>query len=140
VTLLAFNNNDRGALVADMARYYGHTPAQLAAGGVPLSDVAAMAAHLPRDSESMMALYPPTEFDFWYDPVFGGGVNTQLLAGSLDRLTAANWQRGGGKSARPQPLKRPKPPTVATGGFDSVDEFRNWYARQTGGRPTTNTT
>lgn len=30
-----------------------------------------------------------------------------LLAGILDLLAGANWQRGGGKGSRPKPVKRP---------------------------------
>ena len=30
-----------------------------------------------------------------------------LLAGVLDALNAANWQRGGGKGTRPKPVTRP---------------------------------
>lgn len=30
-----------------------------------------------------------------------------LLASILDVLAGANWQRGGGKGARPKPVKRP---------------------------------
>ena len=30
-----------------------------------------------------------------------------LMAGAFDLLAAGNWQRGGGKGQRPQPVKRP---------------------------------
>lgn len=34
-------------------------------------------------------------------------LDAHLLAGVLDALNAANWQRGGGKGRRPQPVPRP---------------------------------
>lgn len=34
-------------------------------------------------------------------------VNSHLLAGIHDHLAGANWQRGGGKGSRPQPIRRP---------------------------------
>lgn len=87
----------------------------------------------------MRALYPPTPYDLWNDPTFGGGPATELLAIAVDRLTGANWQRTGRKSGQPAPLKRPKPSTQpdADTGFASIEEMRAWYARQPGGRPAT---
>jgi hypothetical protein len=35
------------------------------------------------------------------------GVTDHLLAVVADALHAANWQRGGGKGMRPQPIQRP---------------------------------
>ena len=58
-----------------------------------------------------------------------------LLASVVDALAGANWQRGGGKGARPKPLTRPKPPKAenASDGLE-VDDFKAWYAAQPGGR------
>jgi hypothetical protein len=35
------------------------------------------------------------------------GIAEHLAATTIDVLVAANWQRGGGKGRRPEPLKRP---------------------------------
>lgn len=35
------------------------------------------------------------------------GIAEHLTATVVDVLAAANWQRGGGKGKRPEPLKRP---------------------------------
>lgn len=35
------------------------------------------------------------------------GESEYLLAGIADRLAAANWQRGGGRGAKPEPVMRP---------------------------------
>ena len=35
------------------------------------------------------------------------GATEYLLAAAVDALHAANWQRGGGKSQRPEPVPRP---------------------------------
>lgn len=34
-------------------------------------------------------------------------LDAHLLAGILDSLNSANWQRGGGRGRRPQPVPRP---------------------------------
>lgn len=35
------------------------------------------------------------------------GPAEHLLAGTLDTLAMANWQRGGGKGSKPKPIDRP---------------------------------
>jgi len=120
-------------------RYYGSTPGKLIAEGLTLHDVAAMAAHLPRDCASMMSLYPPTEYEYWSDPTFGGGIQVALAAAQFDLLAAANWQRTGKQSGQPKPLQRPTPPTApgVQTGFDTPNDFAAWYAQQPGGRQIT---
>jgi hypothetical protein len=54
--------------------------------------------HLPLDSPFGRALHG--ESARW-------GIAEHLIATVADFLAAANWQRGGGKGARPKPLKRP---------------------------------
>lgn len=54
-------------------------------------------AHLPADAATRAAL----------DEGAPWGLNEHLLAAVLDTLRAGNWQRGGGKSARPKPIPRP---------------------------------
>lgn len=54
--------------------------------------------HLPVESATVRA--QRGEEAFW-------GLREHLLAGAVDELRAANWQRGGGKGPRPKPLPRP---------------------------------
>lgn len=54
--------------------------------------------HLPRDSPYGVAING--EAARW-------GVTEHLLAGAVDALLGANWQRGGGKGQRPKPVPRP---------------------------------
>ena len=35
------------------------------------------------------------------------GLDTQLLAWTVDLLAGANWQRSGGRGAKPKPVRRP---------------------------------
>lgn len=102
---------------------------------MPLADVAAMAAYLPRDSATMLQVAPPTEYDLWADPRLGGGISTFLLAAIADAVIGANWQRSGKKNGKPKPIKRPKPqnPLVNNAGRE-IDDFKDWYANQAGGR------
>ena len=71
-------------------------------------------------------------------------VDTHLLAGVLDALNGANFQRGGGKGKRPEPVPRPDTPTASaeparddsstlfggTDGFEmdsvSIEEMNEW--------------
>lgn len=59
-----------------------------------------MIRHLPADSPLGVALNG--EAARW-------GVLEHLAATQVDVLVAANWQRGGGKGARPKPITRPDP-------------------------------
>ena len=53
--------------------------------------------HLPADSALMRALNPDIAW----------GLPEQLLAGVVDVLTWANYQRAGGKGPKPKPVPRP---------------------------------
>lgn len=95
-------------------------------------DAAAMAVHLPRESVTMLALVPKEPAEAWT-------ADTHLLARIADLLASGNWQRGGGKGPRPKPIKMPKPGRVeAVPDREAIDEFRQWYAAQPGGRPLDN--
>ena len=61
--------------------------------------------HLPADSATRHAL--EGDGAHW-------GLSEQLLAAAVDALAAGNWQRQGGKGARPKPIPRPgvRGPTV----------------------------
>lgn len=41
------------------------------------------------------------------DESAGWSLTDQLLAATLDTLRGANWQRSGGKGAKPKPIPRP---------------------------------
>lgn len=87
-----------------------------------------MAAHLPRESATMLAVVPRQAVESW-------DANTYLLAHVADLIAGGNWQRGGGKGPKPKPLQRPKAERVdATPDREAIDEFRQWYAAQPGGR------
>lgn len=117
--------------MADFWRYYGQGVDQLLALGVDVEDVADMAAHLPRESATMLALVPRQPAEAW-------DANTYLLAHLGDLLAGANWQRGGGKGRRPKPVQRPKAgPVEPVPDREAIDEFRAWYAAQPGGRTLT---
>lgn len=55
-------------------------------------------SHLPRESALARDLL---------DDDVNWGLNEQLLAMAIDVLRAANYQRSGGKGAKPKPLPRP---------------------------------
>ena len=55
--------------------------------------------HLPDGSATMRA---------FHGPLASWGVTEHLLAGVVDVLQGANWQRSGGKGRKPKPLDRPK--------------------------------
>lgn len=56
-------------------------------------------ANLPNSSATMRELHG--ELAMW-------SVTDYLLAAILDVERGGNWQRGGGKGARPQPIPRPR--------------------------------
>lgn len=91
---------------------------------------------LEADQGSAIARYELGESAFWT-------VDTHLLAGVLDALNGANFQRGGGKGKRPEPVPRPgenatSEPTPddsstlfsGTDGFEmdsvSIEEMNEW--------------
>lgn len=53
--------------------------------------------HLPADAACRRVL----------DDGAGWGLSEQLLAATLDTLRGANWQRSGGRGAKPKPIPRP---------------------------------
>lgn len=64
-------------------------------------DLRGFIAQLPPDGSSAFyrARYPKS---WWWTPLF------DMLAALLQVLSAANWQRGGGKGQRPKMMQRPK--------------------------------
>ena len=91
---------------------------------------------LEADQGSAIARCELGESAFWT-------VDTHLLAGVLDALNGANFQRGGGKGKRPEPVPRPGENATAeparddgstlfggTDGFEmdsvSIEEMNEW--------------
>ena len=129
MTLVALLIRHPDEVVVDFWRYYGQGIDQL---GASIEDVAAMAVHLPRDSATMLAVSPR-------HPAEGWTQDTHLLARVADLLAGGNWQRGGGKGPRPKPIEPPKlGPAEPIPDREAIDEFRQWYASQPGGRPLNN--
>ena len=126
------------ALTADFYRFYGDSQTRLVACGVPLLDVAAMAAHLPEGCATHRAIVPPSPDSVWT-------VENQLLAELVDRvgrLFAVQQAVATGKRGRivfPDPIPRPGVTPAAdrleADRFDSTTDFAAWYAAQPGGRP-----
>lgn len=111
--------------MADFRRYYGDSFEGFRARGVPLLEVAAMAAHLPDESATIRARRPD---DTWE-------LSEQLLAAAVDRLSILIWQKtADGMKGRnfPAPILRPgvEPDDGATTyGKDSavpLDEMTEW--------------
>lgn len=91
-----------------------------------------MAAYLPRESATMLAVLPRSEQETW------GDNGSYLLALIADYLAEGNWQRGGGRGPRPKPVPRPDDPDSGAEEItaDDLRDFAAWYADQPGGRPT----
>lgn len=78
---------------------------------------------LPSDSRLVRALDPSAEWS----------TTEHLLAAVVDALHTANWQRGGGKGSRPEPIERPgqrRADVIETDAFDSLDDFMTWRQEQ----------
>lgn len=132
MTLLALLGRCPDALTADFYRFYGDSPQRLLAAGVPLPDVAAMAAHLPPDCAVRRALNPPTADELWT-------LEAQLLALVFDQLAVISYvqqRQAGGKPSKPKPLPRPgvapdrDRTTVGGDGALPRDEMAAWLGEQ----------
>lgn len=58
-------------------------------------------------------------------------LNDHLLAGAVDALRGANWQRGGAKGSKPKPIPRPGTSTQARHGYTdrTPADVANYFAR-----------
>lgn len=54
-------------------------------------------------------------------------VSSYLAAGAINALAAGNWQRGGGKGRKPQPITGPK--TRSASGGKQRQSIRDWRRR-----------
>ena len=85
---------------ADLQHHYGlDLWAEMAAGRMSLRRLRTLIEHLPSTSELAVAIHGPAAE--WT-------LTDDLLGGVLHALLGANWQRGGGKGARPKPIQRPR--------------------------------
>lgn len=80
------------------------------------SELRAFINHLPPtgDSAVFRSEHPKS---WWWTP------ELDFLASQLFALQIANWQRAGGKGAKPQPVKRPKDPPKLDRAPKSPDEL-----------------
>ena len=89
------------AVEAGLAAHYpGVRLAQLWQGTLTPRQLIVYLRHLPLNSPLGVALHGDAAR--W-------GPAEHLLAVAIDVLQGANWQRGGGRGSRPQPIKRPDP-------------------------------
>lgn len=90
---------DQGALLeADLLRFYGVDLRGLVTGELSWRRLKSLVAGLPRQAAVVRAAL---------DDGADWGVTDHLMASVVDLLSSANWQRGGGKGARPKPVTRP---------------------------------
>jgi len=76
-------------------------------------------ANLPSDAATIRAVHPPSQWS----------TEAYMLAGVIDLLAVANWQRSGKKSQpKPKAVKRPTD-KGKYGTPHSVDDFEAIYAR-----------
>lgn len=97
-----------GAIEADLQQFYGVTLSDLTVGRLTWRRLGVLVRQLPTESRVLAIMSRGTSAEW--------PVSDHLLALILDALHGANWQRGGGKSARPRPVRRPGTDTRSTYG------------------------
>lgn len=86
------------AIEWDLSHYHQSSLGDLFTGGLTWRQLRSFLSHLPRESAMARALLG--------DDV-AWGLNEQLLAAAIDTLRQGNYQRGGGKGAKPKQVPRP---------------------------------
>lgn len=122
------DSDTRPALVADFHRFYGLSLSDMREWGIPLSEVADMAMHLPpRESAVGRVL----------DPNWQRTNETDLLREIEHGIRALLWQNSGRpNSPRPERIPLPwdaKPDGTIEGDrmtLDEADEFLGWADRK----------
>jgi len=121
----------RGALRADLLRYYGLDLDQvLQRRTLRPSVLGDLVEHLPPDA----ALWRDI------DPAAALTVDSHLLSLVANLLMDANWQRAGGRGERPEHIRLDQPDSgdvdrIALDGFDSPDSFDTWRQSRLGRPP-----
>lgn len=97
------------ALVADLWHYYRVDLRDVFTEDAPISPrlVLTLTEQLPDDSALVAAHKGGPQFRGWT-------ASRYLLAGIFDAAQAGNWQRAGGKGAKPKPVSRPRPVRVVS--------------------------
>lgn len=110
------------AVEADLARFYHVRLSDLCTGRLTWRRLRVLLRHLPLDA----ALHRVIQGD-----VAAWSANEHLLAGVLDTLRWANWQRAGGKGRQPRPIPRPGSDASQRMGRSSrsTSEVRAYLAR-----------
>lgn len=113
----------RGALVADFHRYYGVSLKSVRHSGIPLSEVADMAIHLPPDSATRRAL----------DPHWQRTNEVDFLRAMEHTLRILVWQNNASKTAKvPERIPLPWDPKedgtieVDRMTLEEADDFLGW--------------
>lgn len=97
VGLLALIGEHHEALEADLSQFHGLRLAQVGTRALSWRRFQALVRHLPPESALWRAMDSPRQW----------GWSEHMAAASLLALNAANWQRGGGKGAKPKPVRPP---------------------------------
>ena len=96
------------AIEADLQQFYGVALSDLTVGRLTWRRLGVLVRQLPAESRVVATLNRGSSGEW--------PMSDHLLALILDALHAANWQRGGGKSSRPRPIRRPGAGTRSTYG------------------------
>lgn len=86
---------------ADLQRYYHLPLSALGTRRLTWRKFGNLVLHLPSDSATVRAMNEGRPLPH---------LEHRLLAAAIEQLMAANWQRGGGKGRRPQPIRLPGDP------------------------------
>lgn len=127
IGLSALLREQRNAIEADLHRYYGIDLLDFYRGRISLRKLAVLVEGLPAEATVYRNLQPEAA---------GWDIHTYLLAGILDALNDANWQRAEGK-AHNRPERVPRPYDIAVNNAkqrrrDEVLQLKvnEWRAKQ----------
>lgn len=115
-------------LEADFQRYYQIDLGDLWRGTLSVRRAGVLASQLPAGSNLWLAV--DSQAQSWT-------LDTHLLASILHAVQGANWQRGGGKGKKPEPITRPGEAREAERRDADQARRARRSALRTGVRPTT---
>lgn len=99
IALLRFLEIYGSAVEADFQRYYHIYLGDLFTGKLTWRRFRELLSELPLGSQTNVAVEGPAAY--W-------GLTDELLAIVANILAIANWQRGGGKGRKPEPIEKPE--------------------------------